>query len=270
MNEAALTGGHISYEPSLQRRMLRALVPAKMRPPLFGAVRSLRHRGNTVYCACCEGEFDSFIPHRGVRPGRCPRCGSLERHRLLIGFLGERTDLLTARLSVLHIAPEYSLQRRLRRLENLTYRSADLDSPLAMDKVDLLRMPYADHSFDVVMCNHVLEHVDDDRVALGEIRRVLRPDGRAILLSPIDDQLAETLEDAAITSPAERDRVFGQSDHLRRYGRDFATRVAASGFDVETVSYITGLDASKVAREGLRRESKLFPNDDVFICRPTG
>ncbi len=244
-------------------------MPPRMRAPLFGAVRSLRHRGHNVYCACCGGEFDSFIPHRGVRPGRCPSCGSLERHRLLVGFLSDRTDLLSAQLSVLHIAPEYSLQRRLRRLENLTYRSADLDSPLAMDKVDLLSMPYADDSFDVVICNHVLEHVDDDRLALEEIRRVLTAEGRAILMSPIDDQLSETVEDAAVTSPEERHRVFGQSDHLRRYGRDFAGRVAAAGFDVETVAYIDGLDPAKIAREGLLRKSDLFPNDDVFICRPT-
>lgn len=269
MSEAILSPERPSYEPSWQRRTARALVPARMRAPLFGAIRSVRHRGHNVYCACCEGEFDSFIPHRGVRPGRCPSCGSLERHRLLVGFLGDHTDLLTAELSVLHIAPEYSLQRRLRRLTNLTYRSADLDSPLAMDKVDLLDMPYADDSFDVVMCNHVLEHVADDRLALSEIRRVLTPGGRAILMSPIDEQLAETFEDAAVTSPTERHRVFGQSDHLRRYGRDFAERVAAAGFTVDTVTYLNGLDSAKVAREGLRRNSDLFPNDDVFICRPT-
>ena len=175
------------------------------RPGLFGAVRSLRHRGHNVYCACCGGEFDSFIPHRAVRPGRCPAAARSQRHRLLVGFRSDRTDLLSAQLSVLHIAPEYS-QRRLRRLENLTYRSADLDSPLAMDKVDLLSMPYADDSFDVVICNHVLEHVDDDRLALEEIRRVFEL--RAARFSCRRSMISfETVEDAAVTSPGAPSRV---------------------------------------------------------------
>lgn len=254
--------------PSWYRRTARALVPTRMRPRLFGAVRAALHRGSDVYCPCCDGQFDSFIVHRGVLPGRCPRCRALERHRLLVNFLCERTDLFSARLSVLHIAPEYGLQRRLCKLDNLTYRSADLDSPLAMDRVDLLDMPYADGSFDIVFCNHVLEHVADDRLALGEIRRVLAPEGRAIIMSPIDTELSETFEDHTVTSPAERHRVFGQSDHLRRYGRDFAERVRAAGFAVEVVSYVDELDSEKIAREGLRRESKLFPKDDIFICRP--
>jgi SAM-dependent methyltransferase len=269
MTDATLSPERSTYDPSPYRRVARSLVPARMRPGLFGAVRSARHRGHDVYCPCCGGEFGGFIAHRGVRPGRCPRCGSLERHRLLVDFLHARTDLFTARLSMLHIAPEYSLQRRLRKLENLSYRSADLYSPLAMDKVDLLDMPYTDGSFDVVMCNHVLEHVADDRLALSEIRRVLVADGRAIIMCPIDEQLADTIEDQSVTSPLERDRVFGQSDHLRRYGRDFAVRVAASGFAVETISHLGTLDAEKIDREGLRGDGKLFPNDDIFVCRPT-
>jgi SAM-dependent methyltransferase len=261
--------GFADDQPSVLRRFARSLVPGRLRPGLFGAARALRHRGDAVHCPCCDGHFDSFIPHRGVAPGRCPRCGSLERHRLLIGYLRECTDLFVARLSVLHIAPEYYLQRRLRPAANLTYRSADLDSPLAMDRVDLLDMPYPAGSFDVVICNHVLEHVPDDRLALSEIHRVLRPHGRAILTSPVDDTLAETLEDSTVTSPEERHLVFGQSDHLRRYGRDFAERVAASGFAVATVSYIDQVDPREVVRCGLRRESDLFPNDDIFICRRT-
>lgn len=265
-----MTRATLAAKPSWQKRAARALVPGRIRPQLFGAVRSAQHRGHRVYCALCEGEFDGFIPHRAIAPGRCPRCGSLERHRLLIGFLREHTDLFSAQLSVLHIAPEYGLQRRLRKLGNLDYRSADLDSALAMDKVDILNMPYRDNSFQVVLCNHVLEHVADDRRALHEIRRVLVPDGRAIITSPIDEELDETLEDPVVTSPEERDAVFGQSDHLRRYGRDFAGRVAAEGFAVDVVSYIDEFEAHEITRQGLRRDdTTLFRDDDIFICRPT-
>jgi SAM-dependent methyltransferase len=253
-----------------QSRLLgvaRALVPARLRPQLAGAVRSMQHRGTTVQCPCCGGSFDRFIPHRGRPYAKCPRCGSLERHRLLIGFLRRHTDLLVAEHSVLHVAPEYALQRQLRRLDNLDYRSADLDSPLAMDHVDLLDMPYGDESFDVVICNHVLEHVADDRRALREIGRVLRANGYAIVMSPIDTALDCTLEDPQISSPEERHRVFGQSDHLRRYGTDFARRVADEGFEVETVSYLDESDELQIGREGLRREGGAFAEDDIFVCR---
>ncbi len=215
-------------------------------------------------------EFKRFIAHRGVADRRCPGCGSLERHRLLVEFLRDGTDLFAAPLSVLHVAPEYGLKQRLERLGNLNYRTADLDSPLAMDSVDLLDMPYSDASFDVVLCSHVLEHVADDRRALSEIRRVLVPDGRALLMSPIDGDLGETVEDPSVTSMTERHRVFGQSDHLRRYGRDFADRVATAGFAVEVVSYIEKFTPQEVARKGLqRRESKTSPfrDDDIFLCR---
>lgn len=257
-------------EPSTQTRIARALVPARMRPRLFGAVRSARHRGHEVYCSCCENEFSGFIPHRGVASRRCPRCGSLERHRLLIDFLFKRTDMLEAPLSVLHVAPEYGLQRRLLRLRNISYRSADLDSPLAMDSVDLLNMPYPDGSFDVVLCSHVLEHVADDKLALREIRRVLVSGGRAIIMSPIDRDLPETFADPAVRAPDERHRVFGQSDHLRRYGRDFGARVAAEGFAVDVATHIDRFSADEIARQGLRRDSaSLFREDDIFVCVPT-
>jgi SAM-dependent methyltransferase len=269
MTSAALAEELSEERPRAPVRVARSLVPGRVRPGLAGAVRSLRHRGDAVYCPCCEGAFDSFIAHRGRPYAKCPRCGSLERHRLLVGFLSRHTDLFTSQLSVLHIAPEYALQRRLRRLENLDYRSADLDSPLAMDSVDLLDMPYPNRSFDVVLCNHVLEHVADDRLALREIRRVLAPGRCAILMSPIDEQLERTLEDPTVTDPSERHRVFGQSDHLRRYGRDFAERLTEEGFAVDAVRYIDRLPPEEIARHGLRRESKIFSADDIFVCRRT-
>jgi SAM-dependent methyltransferase len=269
IGEAMTSAVPLDERPPAPVRVARSLVPGRMRPGFAGAVRSLRHRGDAVNCPCCEGDFDNFIAHRGRPHAKCPRCGSLERHRLLISFMRRHTDLFAAPLSVLHIAPEYSLQRRLRRLENLEYRSADLDSPLAMDSVDLLDMPYPDASFDVVICNHVLEHVADDRLALREIRRVLAPGRYAILMSPIDEEIPETLEDPTVTSPSERHRVFGQSDHLRRYGRDFGERVAAEGYTVDAVRYIERLPPADIAHQGLRRESKVFSADDIFVCRPT-
>jgi len=229
-------------------------------------IRSLGHRGSAVHCPCCGHDFSRFIPHRGRPYAKCPRCGALERHRLLVLFLRERTDLFSGDLAMLHVAPEHALQQTLRRQANLRYLSVDLDSPLAMEHADLLELPYPDARFDIVMCNHVLEHVDDDRRALREIRRVLRDGGRAIIMSPIDEKRSDTLEDPRVTSPAERYRVFGQSDHLRRYGRDFGDRVAAVGFGVTVVRYLEEIEPEQVTRLGLRRDSELFQRDDVFMC----
>jgi SAM-dependent methyltransferase len=180
-------------------------------------------------------------------------------------FLDERTQLFSRPMAMLHVAPEHALAKRLRDQPNLRYLSVDLDSPLAMEHADLLELPYRDAQFDVVMCNHVLEHVSDDRLALREIHRVLRPGGEAIVMSPIDQDRADTLEDPSVVTPAERHSVFGQSDHLRRYGRDFGERFAMEGFTVRTVCYLDELDPEQVTRLGLRRTSELFQRDDIFI-----
>jgi SAM-dependent methyltransferase len=262
-----VTGASIpDNRSSLARRAVRSFVPGKFRPAVVSLVRPLLYRGNAVHCACCDGDFSRFIPHQGRPYAKCPRCGALERHRLLVSYLRERTDLFAGRLKVLHVAPEWCLQLELRRLSNLDYVSADLDSPLATDHVDLLDLPYSAGSFDVVICNHVLEHVDNDRRALDEIRRVLRADGRAIIMSPIDPASPSTVEGLDVHTPEERRRVYWQRDHLRRYGRDFADRVASRGFSVDTIRYIDQFDATQVQRQGLRRESALFSDDDIFIC----
>lgn len=260
-----MSDASIDDRPSVAARVARAVVPGRYRPFVGGVVRSLKHPGDAVHCPCCGGSFGRFREHRGRPTAKCPRCGSLERHRLLLIYLRERTDIFSSRLSVLHVAPEFCLGRRLQKA-NLRYVSADLDSPLAMQRADLMQLPYPDASFDIVICNHVLEHVGDDRRALREIRRVLARRGRAILMSPIDERCAETHEDPSVTTPDERQRVFGQSDHVRRYGRDFGDRVAAEGFSVSAIRYLDELDPEVVAHQGLRRDDEVFQHDDVFVC----
>jgi len=264
--QLATDGAGMVARPTVARRTVGALIPAHRRPQLAGAVRSLRYRGDAVSCPCCGGSFDRFAAHRERPRAKCPRCGSLERHRLLLRFLEERTDILERPLELLHAAPEHALLLTLSRQPNLRYRTVDLDSPLAQDHADLMALPYPAGRFDVVLCSHVLEHVSDDRLALSEIQRVLAPGGRAVLMSPIDEHRPDTLEDDEVVTPADRARVFGQADHVRRYGRDFAARVAGCGFEVETVPYIDELPGPVIRRMGLRRESDLFERDDIFMC----
>lgn len=180
-----------------------------------------------------------------------PASLSLERHRLLWLYLQRETDLFSRPQRLLHIAPEWCFLKPLRRLSHLDYVTADLESPWADVHMDIHRMPFADNSFDAVLCNHVLEHVADDRQALREILRVLKPGGWAILQSPVDRSRNETLEDPSVTDPRTREKVFGQDDHVRLYGRDYARRIEEAGFSVDEIDYTAKLSSDEVERYAL-------------------
>jgi len=202
------------------------------------------YRGNQVECPVCGGRFRKLLPYgyNKVRENAlCPRCLSLERHRLLWLYLKNRTDFFSGRLKVLHIAPEQCFHKRFRSMKNLNYITADLESPLADVKLDVQNMPFGDNEFDVVICNHVLEHVPNDRKAIGEIYRVLKRDGFAILQVPTDYTMEKTHEDASITDPFEREKHFRQKDHYRLYGRDYLNRLKEAGFIIKDDNYLLGL-----------------------------
>ncbi len=160
----------------------------------------------------------------------CPNCLALERHRLMWLYLKEQTDFFAGQKDVLHIAPESCFIDRFEKLHGDRYITADYESPWAKVKLDIHTMPFADNTFDVVLCNHVLEHVKDDIQGMREINRVLKPGGFAILQVPFINPLPDkTFEDDSITNPTEREQVFGQADHVRKYGRDYAERINRSG-----------------------------------------
>ncbi len=252
-------------DPRLKRALLR-LMPGISRHVLLGTVRSLRNRGERVECPCCDSTFSRFLPHRGRERAKCPRCGALERHRLLWLYLQRETDLFRRPGAMLHVAPEYAFLRRLSREPGLRYVTGDIDSALADHRLDVMELPFEAESFDFLMCNHVLEHVRDDRRALAEFHRVLKPGGWAILMCPIDHRRAKTLEDRTVRAPEDRHRVFGQSDHLRLYGRDYPDRLAAGGFLVRAIPYLESFDEDMIERYGLRREQdNAFSQEDVVL-----
>lgn len=213
-------------------------------------------------CPTCGFTGQSFEPG-GTRPrpnARCPTCRSLERHRLAWLYLSTQTDLLSgAPKRMLHVAPEPPITRRLREAPWIDYVSADLDSPVAMVKMDITDIPYPDASFDVAYCSHVLEHVPDDRRAMSELFRVLRPGGWAILQVPIWRTVTE--EDLSVTDPEERTRRFGQFDHVRSYGRDYAERLASVGFSVTVDPFPRRMGAARRARYGVMLQ------EEVHFCR---
>ncbi len=190
----------------------------------------------------------------------CPGCGVVERHRLLLLYLKARTDIYDQPHRVLYFAPEYSTQEHLKRQPNIEFLSADLDSALAMQHFDIMDIPHPDASFSVIFCSHVLAHVRDDRQALQELFRILQPGGYMIVLdNPVD--IPHTLENEAVSSAAERKKVYGQSDRCRLFGKDFPDRIASVGFEVEPDAFAKSLPDAVIEKCRLDREEM------VFICK---
>lgn len=239
--------------------MFEEPVRARVRRALKRVFVAIWFRGDRVICPLCNGRFSRFRDSHGRPAAKCPQCGVLERHRLLWLFLDREVIAPRVGLRVLHIAPEPSLARRLQNRVS-TYVSFDLESPIADVHGDLTRAPFGSSCFDLIVCSHVLEHVVDDSGAAREIRRMLAPDGVAVVLVPVHHDRADTYEDPDVVTPDDRLRVFGQSDHVRIYGRDFTERLRDAGLSVEEVDY----------REALGEETVRYgatASETLYVCR---
>ncbi len=207
--------------------------------------------------------FRKFLPY-GYGSQRtnvlAPGTLSLERHRLLWLYLNNETDFFTAPKKVLHMAPEQCFLKLFKRQKNLDYITADLYSPIADVKADICNLPFEDNSFDIVFCNHVLEHIEDDTKAMSELYRVLKVGGMGIFQIPQDLTLETTYEDFSITSPEERAKHFGQYDHVRVYGKDYFNRLRNVGFKVNEVDY------SKTISEKLIKKYCLVKGEILPVC----
>lgn len=226
-------------------------------------IAGLMYAGRGVECPICGGSYRRFMPYGygTVRDNAlCPSCLSLERHRLLWLFLNRETDLFTASPQLLHIAPERCFIKRFERLLGDRYVTADLESPLAKIKMDIQQIPFGDDEFDVIFCNHILEHVENDRVAIREMFRVMKPEGWGIMLSPVTPGREVTYEDAAINTPEARAAAFGQHDHVREYGMDYPERLAEPGFVVKAIDYMNNFTPEESFKYGLKNETIYLVN----------
>lgn len=219
------------------------------------------------HCPVCDRAVRRWLPlerwvgegrHRDEREGRlCPHCGSFERTRhYWLWLVQER--LLESKPRFLHFAPEHGLMKRLRTELGSRYLTTDIAMPEADQLMDITRLELADVSFDHIYCSNVLEHVTEDRKALGELYRVLAPGGVAIIQVPIKGET--TYEDTTITSLEERARLFGQADHVRYYGRDIQARLRQAGFKVvEFVMLdVLQLEAGAVERQNLGKREFIY------------
>ena len=245
-------------------------------------VAGLLYAGRGRECPVCGARRRKFMPYGYVtqrEDALCPSCLSLERHRalwlLLFGSEGERAGraadrgkgVVTTRQGLkfagrlLHIAPEVCFRKRLRRIMQRAggeYVTADLESPLADLHFDVQQIPLADGSAYTIICNHLLEHVADDRRALSELYRVMAPGGWGVLTVPVDTAREHTFEDDSVTDPVERTRIFGQYDHRRIYGLDYGERLREAGFEVEVVDVAAAMSDEECRRYAIRRREPIY------------
>jgi len=208
-------------------------------------------RGKTYTDPIDGMSFKTFLPY-GYESQRnnvlSPSTLSLERHRLLWLYLKNETDFFSAEKKVLHFAPEQCFLKRFKQLKNIDYTTTDLESPIADVKADICKLPFTDNSYDIILCNHVLEHIPDDTKAMQELYRVLKPGGFGVFQIPQDLSRDMTFEDNTITDQKERAKIFGQYDHVRVYGRDYFDKLRGIGFKVEEVNY-----TSKLSEEDIQK-----------------
>ncbi|MFD2587596.1 class I SAM-dependent methyltransferase [Croceitalea marina] len=217
---------------------------------------ALYYRGNT-YIDPIDGKgFRKFLPYGYENPREgvlSPSTLSLERHRLLWLYLKNETNFFSAPLNVLHFAPEQAFHKRFKQLKNIDYTTTDLNSPIADIKADICNLPFDNDAYDVILCNHVLEHIPNDSKAMQELYRVLKPGGFGIFQIPQDLNREKTFEDDSITDKKERAKIFGQYDHVRIYGRDFFDKLRSIGFKVDEVDYTSKLSSENINRYRLAK-----------------
>ncbi len=190
-----------------------------------------------------------------------PHSLSLERHRLIWLYLKEKTPFFTQNVKLLHIAPEYCFLKPLGSMPNIDYITADLISPWAKVKLDVQNMPLPDNEFDAILCNHVLEHVPNDQKAMSELFRIMKPGGFGIFQVPLNPSLEKTREEEWVNTPELREQHYGQRDHVRLYGTDYAHQLRLAGFEVTEDDFVKQLHPDVVVRYCL-------PNDEIiYLCR---
>lgn len=222
---------------------------------------SLFLRGNRFEDPINGKKYRKLLPYGRLKSREnalAPDSMSLERHRLMWLYMKEKTNFFSEKLKFLHIAPEYCFIKLFKGMKNLDYTTGDLISPWADVKMDVHDIPFEENTFDVVICNHVLEHVQDDNRVMREFYRVMKKGGWGIFQVPLDNNNPRTEEDPSVTDPKERERLYGQDDHVRQYGQDYADRLTAAGFSVRADDFVNTLEPDLVERYALPKGELIY------------
>ena len=220
--------------------------------------------GGECECPICKAKIRFYLPY-GEKPRKnafCPNCQSVERHRAL-WLLMQQLNWHKNGMRVLHFAPEPVFHKLFSSFKDIDYWSVDLDpnryGGMVRKAVDITNITFDDNSFDLIMCTHVLEHIPDDKKAMRELYRVLKPGGLAFLNVPLFD-IPETFENPEVNTPELRSKYYGQSDHVRAYGQDYPQRLGAAGFTVQLFTF-EDTDEKILKRYGLDK------NEKIFLCK---
>jgi SAM-dependent methyltransferase len=251
------------------KKLYKFLINTLPRPLLirlsypFKKVAPLLYKGNNVTCPVCERNFSKFLSYGSEVTHRdnvlCPYDLTLERHRLMWLYLKNESNFFSAeKLNVLHIAPEQCFHKTFKAQQNLDYLTGDLLSPIADMHFDLHSIPLEDNRFDVVFCNHVLEHVDDALQCMRELHRVMKPGGWGIMQVPQDMTRAVTYEDPTIVTPEDREKHYWQYDHVRLFGRDYPEWLKKAGFEVKEYIPSEHFSDEQIDRYRLMRKEILY------------
>ncbi len=250
-----------NFPMGITAQLLKKLKPRSLRNKWLSFVL----RGKEVECPCCNRQFITFLP-AGLQKranAQCVNCGSLERHRIIWMYLKKETGFFTSSLKVLNPAPEKLFYTKLRTMSNIEYTSIDLypekyDYGSKTIKMDLTDLQFVENSFDVVLCNHVLEHIPNDAKAISEMYRVLNKDGWAIINVPVDHTRETTFEDLTIDNPQQQLELFGQPDHVRVYGKDYVNRLKHAGFTVEVIDYAERFTHNEMFKYGMLKGREIY------------
>lgn len=230
----------------------------------FKKIAPLLYAGNKVECPVCGKTYRKFLSYGSSVAHRegvlCPGDLTLERHRLMWIYLNRYSNFFTdPNLNVLHIAPEQCFHEKFKTQKNISYLSGDLESPIADMHFDLHSIPLEDNRFDVVFCNHVMEHVADPLVCMKELYRIMKPGGWAIMQVPQDFSREQTFEDPTITSEEDREKHYWQKDHVRLFGKDYPDYLRKAGFEVEEFPPV------KILGNELIERYRLQPTEILYI-----
>jgi SAM-dependent methyltransferase len=230
---------------------------------LFKKIAPIVYKGNKVECPVCNRSYSKFLSYGSSIAHRenvlCPGDLTLERHRLMWLYLKDHSNFFSNdKLNVLHIAPEQCFHQRFKQQENLNYLTGDLVSPIADLHFDLHQIPLEENRFDVIFCNHVLEHVDDANQCMRELFRVMKPGGWGIMQVPQDFDRDITFEDPSIKSEEDRERYYWQKDHVRLFGKDYPNWLENAGFKVEVFEKEKHYSADQIQRFRLQEKEILY------------
>ncbi len=251
------------------KKILNKILPSKINQ----FIKLKAHSGDKFNCPFCGYNAKDLSPigtnikvlnekhviGAGLRNGGCYKCGSSDRERLIYVYLKNVLNIFeTKNIKILHLAPEKNLSKIFSKVGFEKYICGDLFTegykyPDYVQNMNVLNIPYEDNYFDLIICNHLLEHVPNDIDAMKELVRVLKPNAKAILQVPISKNSKTTFEDFSVTNPKEREIVFGQFDHVRIYGQDYVDRLNSVGLNVERINI-----SKKYEKHGLCIEEDIF------------